>query len=169
MEYNETLARELQQRHDLSDATVNNWRRQRRIPDAYQDPGYSPKRDYATPDQEKLVFALLNLGAINNTRLAVDGQRLIDIRRRKGSRMRVEEFYALQEDFRELKEKINAYLDTGKEEALQEVLSDRRLKPFTLIPNRVLVQRIRRGGEVKPKEHEYLQEVLKAFMIAITI
>lgn len=169
MEYSETLARELQQRHDLSDATVNNWRRQRRIPDACQDPAYSPKRDYATPDQEKLVFALLNFGAINNTKLAVGGQRLIDIRRRKGARMRVEEFHVLQEDFRSLQEKINAYLDTGKEEALQEVASDRRLKPFTLIPNRVLVQRIRRGGEVKPEEHEYLQEVLREFLIAITI
>ena len=169
MEYREPLARKLQQRHNLSDATVNNWRRQNRIPDAYQDPAYSPKRDYATPDQEKLVFALLNLDAINNTKLAVDGQRLIDIRRRKGSRMRVEEFHALRKDFRELQEKVNLYLDTSGDEALQEAVSDRRFKPFTLIPNRVLVQRIRRGGEVKPKEHEYLQEVLKEFMIAITI
>ena len=163
MKFTEEKARTLQAKFSRPRSghrtTIINWRRSGRIPDAYADPSFRPWRNQkpAKPELEKRILNLLSIPGLNRRGFSsVSDQKIINLRNGKVSGLHTPEATGVLRELKELREKARRILESDSLIDWQAFLADPRIKPYPLIKNASLTQRLKWGRKLSEADWRVL-------------
>lgn len=139
--YNKELAAELQEKHNLTDAAIRNWK-YRGIPGKYADPDYQPSETAPVKLTKRAVEILLQPELKHTELSSIEKPKVLDViayrtgkDKTKTQNFSVEEITALKSELTRIRNLLRQFTTTSgqkQQKALVSILKCHQIKHFVL-------------------------------------